>query len=269
MIFTDASTQGWGDHYPGLGQPHGGFPDFGYSDPFRPQAPHQYFGAQGYNSGPQSLGFSITGPPCSYDRFRQHHCCSLYQQTGWDLFPHHVTSGSGSVTMAANSKYRHPGQTYSGLSKCDSRPAISAELAHHNRVESPPRNSEPNIRDVGNSSSGHVCHSPQHTFSPVYVSSSRASSTGDRCSVTRLAGEVSVHVSTIFPAQPSHSEAQDHPGGRSDTNSPLVVITTVVSTSTTCRCLCVDHPRFFLYGRDLLCTTGIYVSSGKSYLLHA
>ena len=37
--------------------------------------------------------------------------------------------------------------------------------------------------------------------SPVYVKSSRASSTGDRCSITRLAGEVDVHVSTVPPAQ--------------------------------------------------------------------
>ena len=40
-----------------------------------------------------------------------------------------------------------------------------------------------------------------------------------------------VHVSTISPAQQSHSEAQDHLGGPADTNSPLVAVTTVVSTS--------------------------------------
>ena len=32
--------------------------------------------------------------------------------------------------------------------------------------------------------------------------------------------------------------------------------------------LCVDHPQFFLYSRDLLSQQG-YVSSGKSYHLHA
>ena len=31
----------------GVGRSHGGFPDFGYLDPYRPQAPHQVFGAQG------------------------------------------------------------------------------------------------------------------------------------------------------------------------------------------------------------------------------
>ena len=188
--------------YPGLGPPHGGFPDFGYLDPVRPQAPQ--FGAQGSNSGLQSLGFSITGPVmiASYDRYRQHQCCGLYPQTGWDSFPHLVTSCRGSVPMvpmATNSKYSHLGQTHSRLFKCDSRPTISDEPAHHNRVKSPPRNSEPNIWDVGNSSSGHVCHSPRYTFFPVYVYSFRASSTDDRCSVTRLAWQVNEHVSTIPP----------------------------------------------------------------------
>ena len=124
----------------------------------------------------------------------------------------------------------------SRLSKCDCRLFVLAKPAHHDRVASPPGNSEPNIQNVGNFSSGHVCHSPQHASSPVYVSSSGASSTGDRCSVTRLAGEVHLYVSTVSSAQQSHSEAQDHTGGRSDTNSSLVAITTVVSTHTTSVC---------------------------------
>ena len=47
-------------------------------------------------------------------------------------------------------------------------------------TESPPRSSEPYIRDMGNSSSGNVRYSPQHASSPVYVSSFGASSTGYR-----------------------------------------------------------------------------------------
>ena len=125
---------------------------------------------------------------------------------------------------------------HSRLSKHNSGPPISAESAHKYRVESPPRNSDSNLRDMLNSNSGHVCHSPQYTSSPVHVSSFRAPGTGDRCSVTRLAGEVDVHVSAISPAQPGHLGTQDHPGGQSDTNSPLVVITKVVPTSTTYVC---------------------------------
>ena len=78
----------------------------------------------------------------------------------------------------------------------------------------PTRSSESNIQTVGDSCSGHVCHNPQQTSFPVYVSSSRATRTGDRCSVTRLAGMDDVQVSTISPAQQSHSEAQDDPGGQ-------------------------------------------------------
>ena len=89
------------------------------------------------------------------------------------------------------------------------------------------------FRTWGTPNSGHVCHNPQHASSPVYVSTSRASSTGDRCSVTRLAGKLDEQFSTVSPAHQSHSETMDHPGGQSDTNCPLVAITIVVSTPNT------------------------------------
>ena len=60
-----------------------------------------------------------------------------------------------------------------------------------------PQNHDLNLRDMGNSNSGHVCHSPQHPSSPLYVSDSEALSNGNKCSVTGMAGEVDVHVSTI------------------------------------------------------------------------
>ena len=99
--------------------------------------------------------------------------------------------------MASDSGHNFKSQTHSGLPKFDSRPLVSAEPTHHDRVESPPRSRESDIQTVGNSSSGQVCHSPQHASSPVHGSSSGASSTGNRCFVTGLAGEVNVHVSTV------------------------------------------------------------------------
>ena len=138
--------------------------------------------------------------------------------------------------VASDSGHNSKSQTHSVLPKCDSRPLVSAEPAHHDRVESPPRSRESDIQTVGNSSSGEVCHSPQHASSPVHGSSSGASSSGDRCFVTGLAGEVNVHVSTVSPAQQSHSEAQEHPDGRGDTHRPLVAVTTVVSTPATIEC---------------------------------
>ena len=220
---------------PGLGRSHGGFSDCRCMDPFRTRAPHQCTGAQGGNIGPQSLGYSITGSSC-FDCYRQYHCCSLHQQTRWDPFLPPVAAGSGSVSVVSDSGHNSKSQTHSGLPKCDSRALVSAEPAHHGRVESPYRSRESDIQTVGNSSSGQVCHSPQHASSPVHGSSSGASSTDDRCFVTGLAGEVNVHVSTISPAQQSHSEAQDHPDGRGDTHRPLVAVTTMVSTPATIEC---------------------------------
>ena len=53
-----------------MGRSHGGFPDFGYLDPYSSQAPYQLSGAQGRSLCPTALGPSAPGPP-GYDRYRQ------------------------------------------------------------------------------------------------------------------------------------------------------------------------------------------------------
>ena len=85
----------------------------------------------------------------------------------------------GSVPMATNSRHSHLGQTHSGLSKHYSRPqggpkgpeCVLAKPAHNNRVESPPRNSDPDLRDVGTPTvdmfaTVHNTHLPQF-MSPI------------------------------------------------------------------------------------------------------
>ena len=72
--------------------------------------------------------------------------------------------------LATDSGHNSKSQTHSGPPKCNSRPVVSAKPAHHERVESPPRSRESDIQTVGNSSSGHVCQSPQHASSPVHMS---------------------------------------------------------------------------------------------------
>ena len=141
--------------------------------------------------------------------------------------------------MATNSGHSHTGQTHSGLPECDSKLncllSISTKSAHNNRVEPSPRNSEPELQDMGNSNSGHVCHNPQHASSQFMSSilDPRALAI-DTLSQTGRGGRCTCFHGS--PAQQSHSETEDHPGGRSDTNSPLVAVTTVVSTSTTSLC---------------------------------
>ena len=139
--------------------------------------------------------------------------------------------------MASDSGHNSKTQTHSGLPKCDSRPLVPAEPAHHDRVESPPQSRESDIQTVGNSSSDrfatvHNMHLPQFM---ALVPEPRALAI-DALSRSGLAGEVNVHVSTISPDQQSHSEAQEHPDGRGDTHHPLVAVTTVVSTLATIEC---------------------------------
>ena len=57
---------------------------------------------------------------------------------------------------------------------------ILAKSTIIDRVESPFRDCNPNLRDVGFSNSGHVCHNSQISPSSVHVSNSGASSIGDR-----------------------------------------------------------------------------------------
>ena len=162
--------------------------------------------------------------------------------------------------MVSDSGHNSKSQTHSRLPKCDSRPLLSAESAHHDRVESPS-----DIQTVGNSSSGQVCHSPQHASSPVHGSSSGASSTDDRCFVTGLAGEVNVHVSTISPAQLIQKL-------RTTQTGKVILIAPWWPSQPWfphLLRLSVDHLlRFFQFCRDLLSQQG-YISSGKSYHLHA
>ena len=118
---------------------HAGFPDSGCMVRFRTQAPHQCFGAQGGNVGSPTLGLSFTGPQVRIATDNTTVVAYIIKQGGthWDPFPHPVAAGSSSVFMARDSRYSLPGQTHSGLPQCNSRPVISAEPAHHNRVEFP------------------------------------------------------------------------------------------------------------------------------------
>ena len=216
--------------YPGMGRPHGGFPDSGCLDPFC-KLHINVLELQAVILALQHSVAVLQGQHVIIATDNATVVAYINKQGGTHShpFPSPVAVGSRSVSVATDSS----NQAHSELPQCDTRPVTSTKPAHHNRVEAPPRSREFDIQTVGNCSSGHVCHSPQHTSSPVYVSSSGALSAGNRCPVTGLAGEVDVHVSTVLPAQQSHSEAQDHAGGRGDSHSPLVAVTTVVSTFTT------------------------------------
>ena len=213
----------YGRFHSGAGRSHGRFPDFGYLDPYRPQALYQLSG-------------SIAPGPPGYDRYGQFDSSFIYQQARRDPFPHLATFDSRASPLVRGLEHNSPSKTYSRLSERDSRPPISSESANTNRVESPPRDHEPHLRVLGDTSSRHVHDCVELPPSLVHVSNSGATSPSGGCSVSGLAGEVNVNVSSIPSAQQSNSEAPVHPGGRSNSHSPLVAETVVVSTPTSSLC---------------------------------
>ena len=116
------------------------------------------------------------------------------------------------------------------------------------------------LRGAGISDRGHVCHSPQHAASPVYAFNPEDSSTGNRCSITSLAGTVDVHVFPISLTEKGHSETSSHSGRRCHANSLLWPSTPNFLHLIQ---LCVDHPRIQPCSRgiDLLGPTAAQIAT--------
>ena len=186
----------YGRLHAGVGRSHGGFPDFGFLDPYRPQAPHQLFGAEGGSLCPTALGSNAPGPP-GYDRYGQFDSSFIYQQARRDSFPHLATFESRTSPLVRGSEHYSPSTTYSRLPERDRRPPISSESANIDRVVPSPRDRETYLQALGDTRSRHVCNSVELPPSSVHVSNSGAKSPSGGCSVSQLAGEVIVHVSSI------------------------------------------------------------------------
>ena len=160
----------------------------------------------------------------------------VYQQTRRDPFPHLVTFDSRASPLVRGSEHNSPSKAYPRLSERDSRPPITSEPANSHRVVPTSRDREAYLQGLGDTRSRHVCDSVKLPPSSVHVSNPGAKSPSGGCSVSRLAGEVNVHVSPIPPAQQSHLETSIHSGGRGSSHSPLVAEPIVVSTPTTSLC---------------------------------
>ena len=176
-----------------------------------------------------------------------------------------TTQNSGSVSVVSDSGHNSKSQTHSGLPKCDSRPLISVEPAHHDRVESPPRSRESDIQSVGN---------------PV---------------VDRFATVHNTHLPQFMALVPEpraltiDALSQDWQGRSMYMFPPFLLLNKVIQKLRTTQTgeviliapwwpsqpwfphllrLSVDQLlRFFQYRNDLLSQQG-YISSGKSYHLH-
>ena len=223
-IFTDASTQGWGAH---MG-------DSQISGTWTRENRKLHINCTNCKLHINCLEFkAVVSARQHWAPLLQGHQVMIatdnfdnsfvYQQARRDPFPHLATFDSQASPLVRGSD--SPSKTYSRLSEHDSRPPISSESANTDRVESPPRDREPHLRVLGNTSSRHVRDCVEFPPSLVHVSNSGATSPSGGYSVSGLAGEVNVHVSSIPSAQQSHSEAPVHPAGRSNSHSPLVAKT--------------------------------------------
>ena len=256
----------YGRLHAGVGRSHGGFPDFGYMDPYRPQTSHQLFGAQSGNSCPTALGSSAPGPP-GYDCYRQFDSSFVYQQARRDPFPHLVAVDSRASPLVRGSEHNSPSKVYPRLSEHDSRPPISSESANSDRVVSTPRDRETYLQGLGDTRSRHVCNSVELPLSSVHVSNSGAKSPSSGCSVSRGQGR-SMYMFPLFPLLNKVIQKL-----RSTQAAEVVLIApwwpSQLWFSHLLR-LCVEHPLVLPYRRDLLSQQDQkYVSDGKSYHLHA
>ena len=227
----------YGRLHAGVGRSHGGFPNFRYLDSYRPQAPHQLFGAQGGSLCPTALGSSAPEPP-GYDRYRQFDSSIIYQQARRDPFPHLATFDSRTSPLVRGSEHYSPSTTYSRLPERDSRPPISSKSANIDRVVPSPRNRETYLQGCGTPEDDMFAtvsnsHLPRF-MSPILEPRALA--------VDALSQDLQGRSMYMFPPfHQSHSEAPVHPGGRSNSCSPPPGGQDSRGFPHLFR-LCVDHP---------------------------
>ena len=109
--------------------------------------------------------------------------------------------------------------------------AVSAKLTNNHRMESSSRDRNKDHRDVGISDGAHVCHIPQHSGPPVYVSDSRARG---GCTIPTLAGSV-ISPCLLLNYRSFRNFEPPRTGGY-PSDSPLVAVSAMVSTPDTTLC---------------------------------
>ena len=132
----------YGRLHAGVWRSHGGFQDFGYLDPHRPQAPYQLSGAQSGYLCPTALGSSASGPP-GYDCHGQFDSSFIYQQARRDSLPGLATIDSRSFPLVRGSQHNSPARHIPGclnmIADHLSRPnlPISTEWSLHPEIVQP------------------------------------------------------------------------------------------------------------------------------------
>ena len=154
-IFTDASTQGWGAH---MG-------DSQISGTWTRTDLKLHINCLEFKAVVSALQHWAPGPP-GYDRYGQFDSSFVYQQARRDPFPHFATFGSQASPLVRGSEHNSPIKTYSRLSE--------------------PRDREPHLWVLGDTSSRHVRDCVELPPCLVHVSDSGATSPSSGCSCLRI-----------------------------------------------------------------------------------
>ena len=257
--FTDASTQGWGAHM-GDSQISGTL----FTGP---RVPHQLLGIQGGRGCPTSLGSSAPGPP-SLDCYGQFDSSFIYHQPRRDPFPYLASSSSGAFYVVTSSRHSSPSKTHSRLSECYScttylvRPnqPISTEWSLHPEIVS-------RIFGFWGTPVVDMFDTVSNSRHPQFMSpipEPRA------LAVDALSQDWQGRPMYMFPPFALLSKVIQKLRSTQEAEVILIAPWWPKQLFPHLLSLCVDHPLFFPYRRDLLSQQDQrYVSDRKSYRLHA
>ena len=179
-----------------------GFPDFGNLDPFRPQAPYQLFGTKVVIFWTPSLGSIATGHQVMIATDNTTVLSYFNKQGGTHFHTLLRLAVDLFLWLHIAIRARHISGCLNVIADClsGSNQPITTEWSLHPEILSRI------FRTWGTPTVDMFATVHNTNLHNFYVSDSGASITGDRSPVTGLAGEVDVHVSTVPPAQQSHSE---------------------------------------------------------------
>ena len=253
--------------YSRLGRPHGGFPNFGYMGPSGPPAPYQLLETQGSRGCPTSLGPGASGPPGD-DRYGQFNSSFLYQQVRRDSVLETLLRLVVALFMwlqAQNTvvRARHiPGclnVIEDHLSRINQ--PISTEWSLHPEILR-------RIFGVWGTPVVDMFATVSISRLPQFISPVPEPRT---LAVDALSQDWQGRSMYMFPPFPLLSKVIQKQ--RWTQEAEVILIAPwwpKQSWFPHLLHLCVDHPLFFPYRRDLLAQKDqIYVSGGKSYRLHA
>ena len=220
-LTTDASLWGWG------GTP-GRSSDRGSMVQGSPEKSHKLARTEGNSAISSPIQRSLDRQN-SFGQVRQFNSHSLHQESGGDSISRPVCSSVGHPQVVRPIQDNPKSDSHSREKEHPRRCTVQGKSTT-NRVELKSNRSKPNISGVGHPSDRHVRFKAKQQVTSVLRKKSRCKSSNGRCSGSKLAGSISVCIST--PDSDPKGASKDSEGALyGDTNSSKLAKTILVSDS--------------------------------------